>query len=86
MHGHKDAVRELLKRGSEPDVQTESDGSTPLHVAARRHFKDVVQILIDGGADPTMADWDGKTPLYWAERGGHGEVIALLRSKDNHVK
>ena len=86
MHGHKDAVRVLLNTGSKPNVQTESDGSTPLHVAARRHFKEVVQILIEGGADPTKADWDGKTPLYWAERGGHSEVITLLRSKTNAVR
>ena len=79
MHGHKDVVRELLKRGSEPNAPTESDGSTPLHVAARRHFKGVVQVLINGGADATKMDLDGNTPLFWAERGGHSEVITLLR-------
>ena len=76
----------MIPRGSEPDAQTESDGSTPLHVAARRHFKGVVRVLIDGGADPTKMDLDGNTPLFWAERGGHREVITLLRSKSNQVR
>jgi ankyrin repeat protein len=37
--------------------------TTPLHVAARRKFPQVVLLLLKHGADPNAANEEGETPL-----------------------
>ena len=39
-------------------------GRTPLHLAAGSNKLEVVNVLLDAGADPNMKDTDGKTPLH----------------------
>ncbi|XP_014274180.1 poly [ADP-ribose] polymerase tankyrase [Halyomorpha halys] len=41
-------------------------GFSPLHVAARKCHPDVVQLLIDFGANPLSVDGNGDTPLHLA--------------------
>lgn len=43
-----------------------------------RH-QEIVQILLDAGADPTIADRDGVTSLQHAEALGHDRLAAILR-------
>ncbi|MHA6509783.1 ankyrin repeat domain-containing protein [Tessaracoccus sp. Y1736] len=43
-----------------------------------RH-QEIVQILLDAGADPTIADRDGVTPLQHAERRGYDRIASILR-------
>lgn len=43
-----------------------------------RH-QEIVQILLDAGADPTIADREGLTPLQHAEALGHHRLAAILR-------
>lgn len=43
-----------------------------------RH-QEIVQILLDAGADPTIADCDGVTSLQHAEALGHDRLAAILR-------
>jgi ankyrin repeat protein len=40
-----------------------NEGWTPLHSAAYRCHIDVVRVLLDHGADPTIRDNNGMTPL-----------------------
>ena len=40
--------------------------------------KDVVQLLLVGGAQPNMANNNGKTPLLYAAHKGHISVVQLL--------
>ena len=42
-----------------------------------RH-QQIVQILLDAGADPALADSAGVTPLEHARRLGHSEIADLL--------
>ena len=39
-------------------------GWTPLHDTAENGNKDVVQLLIDRGANPNKANEEGRTPLH----------------------
>jgi ankyrin repeat protein len=39
------------------------DGTTPLHVAAEKGYSEIVQLLIDHGANFRIENADGKTPL-----------------------
>jgi ankyrin repeat protein len=38
----------------------------------------MVEILLEHGADPTLANDDGKTPATVATEKGHKEIAALL--------
>ena len=38
---------------------------TPLHWACDRGNTDVIQALVDGGADIEVQDPEGQTPLYY---------------------
>ena len=53
--------------------------NTPLHEAALWGREDVVQFLIDQGADIKATDKYGRTPLHWAEMRNHGKVAELLK-------
>lgn len=56
-------VNARLTRGGE----TFSRGATPLHRAARLGDAEMVQVLIEGGANVRSADRDGVTPLHYAK-------------------
>jgi len=51
---------------------------TPLHVASRRRRVDVVQLLLEHGADVDARDDDERSPLHLASDGGHVEVVRVL--------
>ena len=57
------------------------DGTTPLHDVAFKGHKDVVQLLLDRGAEPNMADQNGDNPLHKATSKGHTDVVHLLRER-----
>jgi len=46
----------------------------PLHLAAITNRLDIVQLLIDKGANPTKQDHNGDVPLHWAATKGLGQV------------
>ena len=58
-----------------------TEGSTPLHLAARTTGinLEAVELLLMAGADPNLRDSTGRTPLDWAETGGRTALAALLR-------
>ena len=64
--GHIDTVRYLV---SLPEVDLNHQGSTnctALHFAVDRKHADVVQVLIDAGADIETKNDDGHSPLHFA--------------------
>ena len=54
----------LLKQEADPN-ETDKQGNTPLHVAARSGFKTLAQVLVAGGAKQTV-NRAGKTPAQVA--------------------
>lgn len=61
-------VRVLIAAGAVVDAVDWDWGSTPLHVAAGWHHADVVGVLLESGADPTLEEKFGGTPLDLARR------------------
>jgi ankyrin repeat protein len=76
-----DAAALLLERGADANAWAENEQLhvTPLHSAAAARNVAAVRILVDAGADPTVANRNGHTPLSAAEQHGDEELIALLR-------
>lgn len=72
-------VKYYLKLGADPNIKN-SDGDTPLHVAASRGrgYKDIVELLLNHGANPNVKNDDGATPLYWAAFYGDKDIVELL--------
>ncbi|KAF1052442.1 MAG: hypothetical protein GAK43_01921 [Stenotrophomonas maltophilia] len=86
--GHIDTVRTLLQAGVDPNHINNlgwtglleaillSDGG-PAHQA-------IVELLLDGGANPSLADGDGITPLQHARQRGQQVIVARLQAAGAH--
>ncbi|XP_034186641.1 uncharacterized protein LOC117607256 isoform X3 [Osmia lignaria lignaria] len=57
---------------------TDRHGQTPLNLAARHGYADVVRVLLAAGACADHADCDGWTALRAAAWGGHTQVVTIL--------
>jgi hypothetical protein len=58
--------------------EVDSDGQSPLGLAARGGHVRLVQRLLAAGSLPDRADRDGKTPCFWAAHQNRPEVIGAL--------
>ena len=82
--GHVETVRALLR--TDIDVDHVNDlGWTALLEAVMlgdggpRH-REIVSLLLDAGADPSIADRDGVTPLAHAHQRGYSEIAGLIEA------
>lgn len=78
--GHIDLVRLLLDAGADIDALSKNGQDlTPLHSAlANPHHARVGLLLIEKGADITLAQSDGYTPLHYAAANGTDDVVIHL--------
>jgi ankyrin repeat protein len=78
--GEVELFAKLLGDG-DPDADLGPGGrGVLLRAAAFRGHAELVELLLERGADPTLANPDGKTALDWAREHGHHEVVELLES------
>ena len=70
----------LLEHGADVDAIDEEFRSTPLGLAARFGQRDMVDFLLDRGADPNRAGSPWATPLEWARKKGHPDIESRLRA------
>lgn len=78
--GHRDAVTWLVDRGADPRKRVPFDhGATPLHWAAHDGRTEIIELLLQLGADPSIRDESfDATPRGWAEHNGHSSAAAKL--------
>ena len=60
--------------------------TTPLCEAANRGYKEVVQLLLEGGAAPDEGEDQHWTPLCMASYNGHKDVVKLLLDGGANIK
>jgi hypothetical protein len=83
--GTPDGVRALAAAGGDLDAVFDG-GRTMLHHAAWIGDVDLVQALLDCGADVDVVDAEhGTTPLGWAEYGHADATAALLRATSRRI-
>ncbi|KAJ3542835.1 hypothetical protein NM208_g3888 [Fusarium decemcellulare] len=75
-----ESARALLERDHDISMTTVVHGYTPLQYASHLGNAGVAKLLLDYGAESTIAavDNDGATPLRVASIGGHAEVVKVL--------
>ena len=71
----------LLTAGANPNMAGGQEKWSAVMWAAAEGQLEVVKVLVENGADLTMADIDGENSLYFAEQKGHTDVIAYIKSK-----
>jgi ankyrin repeat protein len=84
LHGQPLAVETLLRHRADVKYVHPIDGRGALHEACMRGFSNMVQPLVEAGADPSARDRFGQTPLDIALAYKNGNVVgALLRLGQN---
>jgi len=83
--GHLPTAQLLLDSGANM-AATCGIGSTPLHRAIQDFTTgrngdnlEMVELLIERGADVNAKGYYGNTPLRWAKRSGDDEIVSLLK-------
>lgn len=76
-------VETLLKKGANPNLRDRETGETLLMSAAQYSTPEVVQALIDGGADVNARNMSGQTALTLADKNNlwREEIVALLKRR-----
>jgi ankyrin repeat protein len=70
----------LLDKGANPNAIENERGLTPLHLAADKGRKAMVELLISRGADVNTKDYSGRTPLSYAEDLGSNDMFGRPRN------
>jgi ankyrin repeat protein len=79
--GEYSAVQVLLEAGANPDGHDESRDARPLFIAAYEGRTDIVELLLQHGANIEALDSMEQSALHWARRGNQLAVVRLLLSR-----
>jgi ankyrin repeat protein len=76
--GNLELARLLIDSGANINRKARSDGKTPLMVAAENGNEQMVELLLERGADKAIQDNIGYTAKKYALMNGHLNVVKLL--------
>jgi uncharacterized protein len=80
--GHPEAARLLIERGADLEARSTNrefaPNAAPLHSAVAARQRDVIDVLLDAGADVNAVQHAGYTPLLEAAQSGDSELVELL--------
>jgi ankyrin repeat protein len=78
MNDDAQMVGVLLYAGANSESTTRLGGFTPLHLAGRAGYADVIDALVGGGANISAATSTGVTPLHYAAASAQADAVAAL--------
>lgn len=76
--GNLDCVHELIKRNADINVATYEEKATPLHMACKKGYAKIAQLLIQHGANIHAKDLLQRTPLHSCAVSGRSDIALLL--------
>jgi hypothetical protein len=76
--GNLPAVRLYVQNGAYLDYM-EKDSFTPINYAAMEAHWDIVEFLLQAGANPHLVDATGRSALNYAREAGQDRVVQLIR-------
>ena len=76
--GDFESLEQVLNALEDIVNKKDANGWTPLHEGARGGYLEVVELLVEKGADINEITANGETPLYWAGKNDHGPVAKFL--------
>ena len=79
--GNISNVRRLLSSGMLNINFINPNGTTALHQAVFQNHHDIVNFLIERGADPNIGDENVWTPLHWAVERRRMDMVKLLLNR-----
>lgn len=80
--GDLELVRNLLENSVQNLNTRDKLGRTLLHYSSCKSQVEIVQQLLEKGANPNLKDKNGNTPLHWC---GHVDVLQLLISHGANI-
>uniref|UniRef100_A0A3B5MCD9 Uncharacterized protein n=1 Tax=Xiphophorus couchianus TaxID=32473 RepID=A0A3B5MCD9_9TELE len=63
----------------------DSNGYTPLHIAAKKNQMDIGTTLLEYGADTNAVTRQGISPIHLAAQEGSVDLVSLLLAKNANV-
>ena len=75
--GRVETVKAVLARGANVDVDTYC--GTPIQNAAKKGYIEIVDLLIEAGANPHCKDGEGLSAYKWAVKNEFSQVLAVLK-------
>ena len=90
--GRSDIVHHLIQLGADVEVMSnrnsmdhpsKEDQGTALHIAASEGHMDIVVLLLEHGASPSLRDPLGRIPLMRAQGVGHVDIVAVLKTRSS---
>jgi hypothetical protein len=76
--GNLEAVKQSLLAGTSVNAREPQGGATPLNMSALFGQTNVAVLLLEEGADVSIANNDGNTALYLASFFAHPDLVELL--------
>lgn len=83
--GKVEVVRKMLEEDRDLINAVDSDLKTPLHLAAEHGYIDMVELLLEKGADINAKEGFKRTPLHFAASSGHDEIVRLFIAKGAYL-
>lgn len=79
--GNLRMAKQLIKKGADINAKGGPGQQTPLMTAVLQGQANMVGMLLDKGADPTIGEKDGYTPVHGAAYQGRANVMKILIDK-----
>lgn len=86
LHGDSETTTLILQQGRVNPNAADAQGETPLLLAARRGYKDLLQLLLEMGAAVDLCNAAGITPLINSAFFGHLPAVELLLGRGADIR